>query len=280
MKRILLTGAFLMALSFTANAQLLSETFNAGSTTISNWSLIDNDGDTKNWGIYTGDEESDSWGFEGNFAGSYSWAQNIAYEPDNFLISPGFTVPDNGATLSYLTGYTYYSPQSEADWLSVYVVTPDMQSVDDIIANDPIYTNIFDTPTTATYVPEAIPVSVSLADYAGEVIALAFRHYNGYDQELVMLDSVLVTAGVNGVADNKFTSLTLSPNPTNSVVNIANAGLVSNVSVVDLNGRVVKSSSFANVENPQVNISDLANGVYMMTINSDKGAVTKKIVKN
>lgn len=275
MKRILLTGAFLMALSFTANAQLLSETFNAGSTSIGNWSAIDNDGDTKNWGIYTGTAASDGWGFEGNYAGSFSWSANVAYEPDNFLVSPAFTVPDNGATLSYLTGYTYYNPVSEADWLSVYVVTSDMETIDDIIANDPIYTNVFDTPTTEEYVPEAIPVSVSLADYAGETILLAFRHYNGYDQERVMLDSILVTAGVNGVADNKFTSLTLSPNPTNSVVNIANAGLVSNVSVVDLNGRVVKSSNFANVENPQVNISDLANGVYMMTINSDKGAVKK-----
>jgi len=86
-------------------------------------------------------------------------------------------------------------------------------------------------------------------------------------------------AGVNTVLANKFS---VSPNPANNLVTIANADnmLVNAVSVTDMNGRVVKTAAFDGVAQAQVNVSDLANGVYMMTISSDKGSVTKKIVKN
>jgi hypothetical protein len=60
---------------------------------------------------------------------------------------------------------------------------------------------------------------------------------------------------------------------------IANV-LVNAISITDLNGRVVKQNSFTDVTNVQVNISDLSSGVYMMNITTDKGSVTKKIIKN
>ncbi len=70
------------------------------------------------------------------------------------------------------------------------------------------------------------------------------------------------------------------PNPANSVVNVASSkNVISNVSLVDVNGRTVKNAS-VDGNNAQINISDLASGVYMMTISSDKGSVTKKVVKN
>jgi len=71
------------------------------------------------------------------------------------------------------------------------------------------------------------------------------------------------------------------PNPTSNVVNVnSNNALVNAVNFTDLNGRVVKSAKFNGVTDAQVNISDLASGVYMMNISSDKGTTVKKIVKN
>jgi hypothetical protein len=74
----------------------------------------------------------------------------------------------------------------------------------------------------------------------------------------------------------------VSPNPANDFINISNTDniLVSGISITDLNGRVVKQNTYNNVSDIQVNISDLASGMYMMNIVSDKGAFTKKIVKN
>ncbi|OIQ15352.1 MAG: hypothetical protein BM557_11595 [Flavobacterium sp. MedPE-SWcel] len=98
----------------------------------------------------------------------------------------------------------------------------------------------------------------------------------------LLLDTVNVTGGtatVNGVDSSKFA---VYPNPATNVINIANAdnALVNGVELVDLNGRTVKSMKFDGAVEAQINISDLANGMYIMNISSDRGTVTKKIVKN
>lgn len=76
--------------------------------------------------------------------------------------------------------------------------------------------------------------------------------------------------------------LSVSPNPANDFISVTNSDniLVSGISITDLNGRVVKLNSYTNVSDIQLNVSDLASGMYMLNITSDKGSVTKKIVKN
>jgi len=94
------------------------------------------------------------------------------------------------------------------------------------------------------------------------------------------VDNISLSAPVAGFKKNNLSQVSVYPNPTSNVVNIAKAGLVNNVAISDLNGRTVKSAKFDGVANAQLNIADLASGVYMMTISSDKGTTTKKIVKN
>ncbi len=90
---------------------------------------------------------------------------------------------------------------------------------------------------------------------------------------------VTQTLSVNEFLNSKFS---VSPNPANDFISVSNSDniLVSGISITDLNGRVVKQNSYSNVSDIQVNVSDLASGMYMMNITSDKGSVTKKIVKN
>jgi hypothetical protein len=96
----------------------------------------------------------------------------------------------------------------------------------------------------------------------------------------LLVDTLAITSVLGA---DKFTKTNFSafPNPTSAIINVTNASaLISAIQVTDLNGRIVKSSSFNGVNNAEINISDLASGVYMMNISSDKGTVTKKIVKN
>lgn len=86
--------------------------------------------------------------------------------------------------------------------------------------------------------------------------------------------------GLAGTNDNTIANLSVFPNPSNNVVNVTADALISNVAIVDLNGRTVKSAKFDGVSEASVNVSDLASGIYMMTVSSDKGTTTKKIVKN
>ncbi|MCO6149357.1 T9SS-dependent choice-of-anchor J family protein [Flavobacterium sp. NRK1] len=91
--------------------------------------------------------------------------------------------------------------------------------------------------------------------------------------------SVDVSAGLN---EELISKLKVSPNPTDGVLNINNSEniLIDTIAVTDLNGRTVKSFTLDGVSNAEINISDLASGVYMMTISSDNGKVIKKVIKN
>lgn len=100
-------------------------------------------------------------------------------------------------------------------------------------------------------------------------------------QTYLFFDTLAFTS-VLGTAEFLDSKFSVSPNPANDFVTISNADNISvkAISITDLNGRVVKQNTYSNVTNVQVNVSDLASGVYMMSISSDKGSVTKKIIKN
>jgi len=97
-------------------------------------------------------------------------------------------------------------------------------------------------------------------------------------------DNIQVVGTTLGVNTENLVKFAIYPNPATDIVNVSNVNNVnvSNVIIADINGRTVKQKSFGSVssDNLNVNISDLSAGVYMMTINSDQGSVTKKIVKN
>jgi hypothetical protein len=104
--------------------------------------------------------------------------------------------------------------------------------------------------------------------------------------QVVMLDDLLINAQADtdlSIKENAVSSkFSVYPNPANNVINITNADnmLVNGVTVTDLNGRTVKNVSFEGVASAQVNVSDLASGMYILNVTSDKGTATKKFVKN
>ncbi len=83
---------------------------------------------------------------------------------------------------------------------------------------------------------------------------------------------------------NEFTSASFSvfPNPIGNVIHVNNDKNISfnAISLTDVNGRVVKSKAFENVTNAEMNVADLAAGIYLMKITSELGSITKKIIKN
>lgn len=95
----------------------------------------------------------------------------------------------------------------------------------------------------------------------------------------MFIDTVALTSVL---ANNQFlaSSFSVYPNPARNVVNISNTtdALVNGAEIVDLNGRIVKNQKLANVSEAQINVSDLAKGVYMMNISTDRGSLTKKLV--
>ena len=95
------------------------------------------------------------------------------------------------------------------------------------------------------------------------------------------LDTINMTSvlGTNEFLNSKFA---ISPNPANDFITLSNTDniIVKSISMTDLNGRVVKQVSYSDASNIQVNVADLASGMYLMNITSDQGTATKKVVKN
>lgn len=98
-----------------------------------------------------------------------------------------------------------------------------------------------------------------------------------YDNYVV--SAVNTTAlSVDDVVSTKFN---IYPNPASDIITISNKESigVEKISIVDMNGRVVKTQLFTNQSEIQLNISDLRVGVYIFNISTKEGTASKKIIK-
>jgi hypothetical protein len=98
--------------------------------------------------------------------------------------------------------------------------------------------------------------------------------------EALLIDNFTVTQTLsnNVVLESKFSTY---PNPAKDIINITNSteATISAIEITDTNGRVVKNVKLSDVAEAQINVADLSVGVYMMKIVSDKGILTKKVIK-
>ena len=158
---------------------------------VNEWTFVDKDGDGYNW----------DWNELGEAPVAYEGAGCIyshsfvnyfgAVNPNNWAISPEFTIPENAssATLSWYAG-----PQ-DPDWTEehygVYVGTG---------TDTANYTQLFEE--TISY-SDYKNTTVDLTAYAGQTIRVAFRHFNCSDMFILKLDQVEVfaTAGEEPVEE-------------------------------------------------------------------------------
>lgn len=94
------------------------------------------------------------------------------------------------------------------------------------------------------------------------------------------IDNVVFTDGPTASTIDFVTStFSVYPNPAKDVINVANsADAIENVTITDMNGRVVKQVVLG-VNEGQINISDLSQGVYILNATANGKSVTEKIVK-
>lgn len=102
---------------------------------------------------------------------------------------------------------------------------------------------------------------------------------NAAGTHALFIDNFTVTETLSA-NEFKISNVSLSPNPTKNMLYISNDNTTFNsIEVSDLNGRIVKATKQNALNTTEVNISDLSAGVYMVKIVSDKGTVTKKVIK-
>ena len=127
---------------------------------------------------------------------------------------------------------------------------------------------------TASFWPTAtqwVDNTVDLSAYDNNPdVMIAFEGTSQYGNNLFIDD--INTSASNSVADNNFTSkLSIYPNPVKDVLTIE--GDYTSIDIFDVFGKLVLASEYT--EN--INISSLADGIYMLNITTEKGIQSKKI---
>ena len=226
------------------------------------WNFVDADGDGYNWDLNTWAGSGYVHGGNGAI-GTASFINGIGIlTPDQWMITPELIIPANGANLTYYVGGV---SEMYGDKYSIYVSTTGAEP-SNFTANAPIHT---ETPTSANFTVKHI----DLSQFAGQTIRLGFRHYESVDGYWLIFDDLTVAAGQNAINDANVSNVAIYPNPVVSVLNIEAEGL-QEVNVLDLNGRVVMTSTTNTVD-----MSNLSNGCYFVRVITNAGVTTQKIVK-
>lgn len=93
----------------------------------------------------------------------------------------------------------------------------------------------------------------------------------------------LIITGVDAVLSNQdfeVNSISVYPNPVNDVINInSNLYSITRYELYDVQGRMVQNSSLLNQNNFEINVSSLNQGLYFLSLVTEFGIETKKIIK-
>lgn len=88
------------------------------------------------------------------------------------------------------------------------------------------------------------------------------------------------TKGVtNGIKTIRELSLLVYPNPVKEQVTVTAESPIKSISITDISGRLVLRNAVAGEISKTVPTANLTNGIYLLTVETEAGKVTKKIVK-
>ena len=124
--------------------------------------------------------------------------------------------------------------------------------------------------------------SIDLSAYAGEIVFFRFINITGYGNS-THIDNINVT-GVLSSPSFIASQISMYPNPSSETVSISFRNIVSN------NAQVIVSNSLGQIVSEinedlnsnatvNINVSNYARGIYFVTIKTDAGTITKKLLK-
>ena len=292
MKKILLFGALCSSLLATSQITLFQDSFESYAdfekTTVGSWTLTDVDL-RPTYGFdapttFTGEgtamafivfnpnstspalvagASSDWTARTGNKAMACIAAVPNVTNPANndWLISPSITLGSTGNTLSF------WAKSCDATYAD------EMFNVGVSTTNTAVGSFTMIASNVQTAFGPYVEYTYNLDAYQGQNVYIAINCVSS-DMFGFMVDDFKVTATALSSDSFTLTGVKMYPNPAKDVLNIVSENEeLTNVSIMDLNGRVVKqvSNNFSHIS-----IQDLSKGIYMVTIES---ATAKKVEK-
>lgn len=242
------------------------------------WTILDEDGDGYTWvsstdpyDYFVADADISGSGHNGSngfiLSGSYTNVTQTALTPDNWLITPPLAIPTEGATLSFFVAAQDASYANEH--YGVYVSTTGTSASDFTLLYEETIDANGGSRAQGTWKEKIVNLP-----YGGQTIHIAIRHFNCSDMFLLDIDDFNVVAGMSGIQEHEV-NVNVYPNPANDIVNVNASSNISTIEVFNMMGQKV-SAFDANNTTANINVAALANGIYMMRINTENGVVNQK----
>jgi len=234
------------------------------------WIDTDADGDKVGW-LQKTDPTSYAYsthsGIGCAFSESFSLTNGGVLFPDNYLITPPFTVTDQKNQLIWWVS-PHGIPGMEGDHYSVSISITGTDPLDFIeLFSEDILFQDFNLRV------------LSLNDYIGKKARIAFRHYWSRDKWQVKIDDVaVVPEGTYTSVDevSKDSDLNIYPNPARDIIKINSSDVIKRVDVYNTLGTVV-NTKIANAANLQLNVSHLPQGMYIIKVETGNGVLTRHV---
>lgn len=182
---------------------------------------------------------------------------------DEWAISPAIVMPADASNL----GISWYVWMMEYEGIqNTYEVR-----VSTTGRNPEDFTTLLFSETGAT--DNFVQRGWNLANFGGQTIYIAFHNISAAGGDALLFDDIYIGTGV-GIEDVDNVNVSVYPNPANDVLNIEGEG-IQQIELMDLSGRTVLHT----FNTGSLNISNLANGVYMVRVITNNGISTQKIIK-
>ncbi len=248
--------------SFTTVFSAVTPPYNYGFETNQDWSIL-NAGTGNNWGIYNQAAPIPLAAEGTTFAGYLYNATNAA---NAWLFSRRLNLTagtDYSVKFKYrIADGTVYQENFKVTMgtdKTVAAQTNILQTYNDVNLQVWTQADLVFTPSTSG------------------IYYLAFNCTSPADRYMLAIDDIQITSVLSSDSfeSNEFS---IYPNPATTILNISNPNNieVKNISITDINGRIVKNQEGSLT---QVNVSDLNAGVYFITIEAEEGNTTKKFIK-
>ncbi len=126
---------------------------------------------------------------------------------------------------------------------------------------------------------ETVRLIMKFEDFADDTIPYMYHCHNLLHEDMGMMGQFKVVDSTMGVVENLEDAVKIYPNPTYSHLNIMipESFEVNNISLYDLNGKRLLNIP-SNIQG--LDLHHIPKGMYFLAIKTDKGEVTKQIIKS
>ena len=258
----------LSSVSF-SQTEILNEDFQSGIP--ATWTIVDNDGHTPAEEV---SEYTQAWITKADpenagdsVASSTSFFDTTSFCSSRWLITPALQLGAYGNTLTW---NAKSHDASFPDHYRVYVSTTGTAVAD--------FTTQIAQQQAESPEWQMRTASISNFDFNSQTIYLAFANISCDAFKLYIDDVKVVKEDPAGIDENTLAAATLYPNPAQSSFRIQSSGKIEQVSILGLDGKLIRSVVYA--ENQPVDVSDLIGGIYLVKVQSGKAFKTFRLIKD